>query len=194
MLAVKAVGLYSIARNCLNCLPVLRSKFRKHSHRSRPIPMPRDKDFLRSVLVNGTRFSVMLATPLYLLFAFYMEELIHLATARQSHGNRSGPRRSYYSGVYYDFNPERFEACFHDERSRTAADVAGCGRSDFESPLSVALLYFFRNVVCVRSDRSSRPLSLDGSQFAMAAREANLTGWKLAQIVLLPRGWLVCRC
>src|SRR5436190_11948101 len=81
MLAVEAVGFYNIGAKLPELfssvamqIPEALSPVAAHSHAKG------DKDFLRSVLVNGTRFSVMVATPLYLVFAFYMEELVHLAT------------------------------------------------------------------------------------------------------------------
>ncbi len=39
---------------------------------------------LRELLVQGTRWSVMIATPLYVLSAFYLDELLHLLTGDPS--------------------------------------------------------------------------------------------------------------
>ena len=39
-----------------------------------------DKEFLQKLLINGTRFTVMIATPLYFICAFYMDGLLKLLT------------------------------------------------------------------------------------------------------------------
>lgn len=43
-----------------------------------------DREALRHLLIHGTRWSVMIATPLYLLCAFYLEELLLLLTGDQA--------------------------------------------------------------------------------------------------------------
>jgi O-antigen/teichoic acid export membrane protein len=194
MLAVQAVGLYNIGAKLPELfasvamqIPETLSPVAAHSHAKG------DKEFLRSVLVNGTRFSVMVATPLYLLFAFYMEELIRLATGQPV------PRESlwtaqvlllwgYITILTQSVSKRVFMMSGHERRLMWL----GVGEAMLNLGLSVALLYYFRNVVSVAI--GSFIATFIFGWFAIwpwAAREASLTGWKLAQIVLLP-SWLAC--
>jgi hypothetical protein len=68
----------------------------------------------------------------------------------------------------------------------------GVGEAILNLVLSVALLHYFRNVVSVAV--GSLIATFTFGWFAIwpwAAREANLTGWKLARTVLFPT-WLAC--
>ncbi|HTG45996.1 MAG TPA: hypothetical protein VK633_15870, partial [Verrucomicrobiae bacterium] len=58
--------------------------------------------------------------------------------------------------------------------------------------LSVALVHHFRNVVCVAVGSLIATFIFGWfSIWPWAAREANLTGWKLARTVLFPT-WIAC--
>ena len=83
MLAVSSVAIYLAGSKVSEMftsfalqIPDTLSPAAAHSHARG------DKEFLRSLLLNGTRFSVMVATPMYLVCAFYMDELIWLLTAK----------------------------------------------------------------------------------------------------------------
>jgi hypothetical protein len=68
----------------------------------------------------------------------------------------------------------------------------GVGEAMLNLTLSVALLIYFRNVISVAV--GSLTATFIFGWFAIwpwAAREANLTGWKLARTVLFPT-WLAC--
>jgi O-antigen/teichoic acid export membrane protein len=194
MLSVEAVAFYNIGAKFPELfasvaiqIPETLSPVAAHSHAKG------DKNFLRAVLINGTRFSVMVATPLYLLFAFYMEDLIRLATGQ------TVPRESlrtaqvllfwgYVTILTQSVSKRVFMMSGHERRLMWL----GVGEALLNLALSVTLLYYFRNVVCVAV--GSLVATFIFGWFAIwpwAAREANLTGWRLARTVLFPT-WFAC--
>jgi O-antigen/teichoic acid export membrane protein len=194
MLAVEAIAFYNIGAKLPELfaslaiqIPDTLSPVAAHSHAKG------DKDFLRSLLLNGTRFTVMVATPLYLLFAFYMEQLIHLATGQ------AVPRESlwtaevlllwgYITILTQSVSKRIFMMSGHERRLMWL----GVGEALLNVVLSIVLLSVYRNVVCVAA--GSLIATFVFGWFAIwpwAAREANLTGWDLARTVLLPT-WLAC--
>jgi O-antigen/teichoic acid export membrane protein len=194
MLAVQAVGLYNIGAKLPELfssvavqIPETLSPVAAHSHAKG------DREFLRSLLLNGTRFTVMVATPLYFLFAFYMDELIRLATgqpvARESLWTAEVLLLWGYITILTQSVSKRiFMMSGHERRLMWL----GVGEAVLNLLLSVLLLAKFRNVVCVAA--GSLIATFVFGWFAIwpwAAREANLTGWKLARAVLLPT-WLAC--
>jgi len=135
----------------------------------------------------------MVATPLYLLFAFYMEELMHLATGQRVAQESFWTAQvlllwGYITILTQSVSKRVFMMTGHERRLMWL----GVGEAVLNLTLSVVLLYYFRNVVCVAT--GSLIATFIFGWFAIwpwAAREANLNGWKLAQIVLLP-AWLAC--
>jgi O-antigen/teichoic acid export membrane protein len=153
-----------------------------------------DKEQLRSLLLNGTRFSVMIATPMYLICAFYMAELLKLLT-----GEARAHAETYWIGQVLLFwgyttiltqsvSKRIFMMSGHEKRLMWL----GVGEALLNLVVSLGLILYFRNVLCVAI----------GSLFATflfgwfliwpwAAREANTSPWKLAKTVLIPT-WLAC--
>src|SRR5688572_10877287 len=93
MLAVSAVAIYQAGAKVAEMfssfalqIPDTLSPAAAHLHAKG------DKDFLRQLLINGTRFSVMVATPLYLLCAFFLEPLLWILTDEKANG------QTYWTG------------------------------------------------------------------------------------------------
>jgi len=110
-----------------------------------------DHASLRELLVEGTRLSVMIAAPLYLLCAFYMAELMKLLTG-ESAPNPDG----YWTGqvllfwyfvtiMTHSVSKRIFVMCGHERRLMWL----GVAEAAANLVLSVGLISIFRNVVCV---------------------------------------------
>ena len=150
-----------------------------------------DKDFLRQLLVNGTRFSVMIATPLYLLCAFFLEPLIWILT-----DEKVNPQ-TYWTGqvllfwiyttiITQSVSKRIFMMSGHERRLMWL----GVGEAALNLSLSILLVAYFRSVVSVAVGSLIATFVFGWFWlWPWAAREANLTGWKLARTVLFPT-WL----
>ncbi len=150
-----------------------------------------DKDFLRQLLLNGTRFSVMVATPLYLLSAFFLQQLLWILTGEKSN------LETYWTGqvllfwgyttiITQSVSKRIFMMSGHERRLMWL----GVGEAVLNLVLSVALVAYFRNVISVAVGSLVATFIFGWfSLWPWAAREANLSGWKLARIVLFPT-WL----
>ncbi|HYE29981.1 MAG TPA: oligosaccharide flippase family protein [Methylomirabilota bacterium] len=156
-----------------------------------------DKKFLQSMLIQGTRVSVMVATPMYLVCAFFMGPLLHLLTGdkdvTQQHAETFWVGQVLllwtYVMVVTQSVPKRiFMMCGHEKKLMWL----GMGEAVMNLVLSVALVFYYKNVVCVAIG------SLIATAFfgifylwPWAAREANLSALKLARTVLGPT-WAAC--
>ena len=195
MLAVSAVAIYQVGAKVSEMftsfalqIPETLSPAAAHLHARG------DKSFLRSLLINGSRFSVMFATPMYLICAFYLEEIIWFLT-----GERSIGRETLWTGQILLFwgyttiltqsvSKRIFMMCGHERRLMWL----GVGEAVLNLGLSVGLMFYYRNVVCVAI--GSLVATFVFGWFIIwpwAAREANLSTWKLARTVLIPT-WLAC--
>jgi O-antigen/teichoic acid export membrane protein len=152
-----------------------------------------DKDFLRHLLVNGTRFSVMIATPLYILAAFYMDQLLWVLTGRTSNPQTFWTGEvlllwGYTTILTQSVSKRIFMMTGHERRLMWL----GLGEALLNLGLSITLLHYYRNVVCVAIGSLIATFVFGWfSIWPWAAREANLTGWHLARTVLFPT-WLAC--
>ena len=192
MLAVSAVAIYQAGAKVAEMfssfalqIPDTLSPAAAHLHAKG------DKDFLRQLLVNGTRFSVMVATPLYLLCAFFLEPLLWILT------DQKGSGQTYWTGqvlllwgyitiITQSVSKRIFMMSGHERRLMWL----GVGEAVLNLGLSVLLVSYFRNVVSVAIGSFVATFVFGWfSLWPWAAREANLTGWKLARIVLFPT-WL----
>src|SRR5204863_5662720 len=139
------------------------------------------------------RFSVMVATPLYLLFAFYMEELIRLTTGQKVQPESLWTAEvlllwGYITIVTQSVSKRIFMMTGHERRLMWL----GLGEALLNLLLSVILLWYYKNVVCVAV--GSLIATFIFGWFLIwpwAAREANLSAWKLARTVLIPT-WIAC--
>lgn len=194
MLAVSAVAIYQAGAKVAEMfssfalqIPDTLSPAAAHLHANG------DKTFLRELLVNGTRFSVMVATPLYLLSAFFLEPLLWILTDQRSN------QQTYWTGQVLLFwgyttiltqsvSKRIFMMSGHERRLMWL----GVGEALLNLVLSVALVTYFKNVVSVAVGSLIATFIFGWfSLWPWAAREANLTGWKLARTVLFPT-WLAC--
>ena len=153
-----------------------------------------DKEFLQRLLIDGTRFSVMLATPLYLVCACYMDGLISLLTKE----NPPNPETfrvaqvlllwGYITVITQSVTRRIFMMCGHERRLMWL----GLGEALLNLTLSVVLVLHFRNILCVAIGSLLSTGFFGGFYlWPWAAREVNLSGWSLARTVLLP-SWLAC--
>jgi O-antigen/teichoic acid export membrane protein len=148
-----------------------------------------DKVFLRALLINGTRLSVMLATPGYLICAFYMEPLLRLLT-----GAKSANTETFWIGevlVFWGYTTVMtqsvtkrvFMMCGH-ERRLTWLTIA---EAVLNLGLSIGLILHFRNVLCVALGSLISTLLIGWTfLWPWAAREAQMSGWQLMRAVLVP--------
>ncbi len=153
-----------------------------------------DRAFLRKLLIDGTRFSVMIATPVYFICAFYMEGILRVLT-----GDKIPNRETFWIGetlllwgymilLTQSVSKRIFMMCGHERKLMWL----GVGEAVLNLGISVALVLHFRNVLCVAIG-SLIATSVFGWFYLWpwAAREANLTAFQLARIVLFPI-WLAC--
>lgn len=147
-----------------------------------------DKERLRSLLVNGTRYSVMISTPLYIGAAFYLGEILRLLTGE------AVPGEMYWVGqvlllwgytmlLTQSVTKRIFMMSGHERRLMWL----GVGEALLNLVLSLALVLYFKNVVCVAI--GSLVATFFFGWFCLwpwAAREASLSPWNLARTVLLP--------
>ena len=110
-----------------------------------------DKVFLKQLLINGTRFTLIIGTPLYFICAFYMEGFLALLT-----GDKNLGRETFWIGqvllfwaymvlVTQSVSKRIFMMCGH-ERLLMKFSV---GEAVLNLALSVGLVLHFKNVVCV---------------------------------------------
>jgi O-antigen/teichoic acid export membrane protein len=195
VLAVSAVALYQAGAKVAEMfagisqqLPDTLSPAAAHLHAKGGVQA------LQSLLINGTRFSVMVATPLYLICAFYMELLLQLLT-----GEPAAARETYwvaqillvwaYAMVVTQSVPKRiFMMCGHEKKLM----FLGLGEALLNLGLSVALIFYYRNILCVAIGSLISTVVFGCFYlWPWAAREAKVSGWALARTVVLPT-WLAC--
>jgi len=153
-----------------------------------------DRAALRDLLVNCTRWSVVIGTPLYLLCAFYLDEMIALLT-----GDRLITVETrlvghalllwFYTGILtHSVSKRIFMMCGHER----ALMWLGLGEAAANLALSVGLVLYFRNIVCVAIG-SLVPSLFFGwvYMWPWMARDVNLGGWALFKKTVLP-AWLAC--
>lgn len=148
-----------------------------------------DKVFLKQLLINGTRFTLMIGTPLYFICAFYMEGFLSLLT-----GDKQASPETFWIGqvllfwcymglVTQSVSKRIFMMCGH-ERLLMKFSV---GEALLNLALSVGLVLYYKNVLCVALG-SLISTMVFGWFFIwpMAAREAEMSCWRLARTVVIP--------
>src|SRR5262249_1351582 len=108
-----------------------------------------DRLVLQQLLVDGTRFTVMLSTPLYLVSAFSMTGLLRLLTG-EAHPTTFwvGQIRlfwSYTTVVTQSVSKRIYMMCGHERRLM----VLGVGEALLNVVLSIGLVVYFRSVTGV---------------------------------------------
>jgi len=153
-----------------------------------------DSAALHDLLVNSTRWSVVIGTPLYLLCAFYLDEMIRLLTgdhvvAMETRLVGHALLLWFYTCIItHSVSKRIFMMCGHERRLMWL----GLGESAANLILSVGLVLYFRNVVCVAVG-SLVPSLFFGWVYLWPwmARDVNLSGWSLFRKTVLP-SWLAC--
>lgn len=149
---------------------------------------------LQQLLVQALRWSLIIATPLYLLCAFYMNDLVHLLT-----GSREPSAESWWVGQtlllwYYttllthSVSKRIFMMCGHERKLMWLGVAEAAGNLG----LSVALALVFHNVLGVAVG-SLIPALVAGWFFMWPwmARDGGLTSWQLFRQVVFPI-WGAC--
>jgi O-antigen/teichoic acid export membrane protein len=152
-----------------------------------------DKEQLRSLLLQGTRFSVMIATPMYLICASYMDQLLQLLTGERT------LRETFWIGqtlllwgyttiLTQSVSKRIFMMSGHERRLMWL----GVGEALLNLGISVGLILYYKNVLCVAIGSLAATFFFGWFLiWPWAAREANTSAWKLARTVLIPI-WLAC--
>jgi O-antigen/teichoic acid export membrane protein len=153
-----------------------------------------DKHRLRNLLVKGTRFTTLLATPLYLCCAFFLDGILHLLT-----GDNLAGTEAYWVGqvlllwtyimvVSQSVTRRVFMMTGH-ERKLT---MIGLAEAALNLGLSIALILVFKNVVSVAVGSLLATCVFGwGVMWPWAAREAGIGSLELAKAVLFP-SWTAC--
>jgi len=153
-----------------------------------------DHAALRDLLVNSLRWSVLIGTPLYLLCAFYLDELLRLLT-----GDRVIPHETFLVGhvllawyyttiLTHSVSKRIFMMSGHERRLMWL----GVGEAIANLALSVLLVLVYRNVIAVAVGSFIPTLFFGwGRLWPWMAREVELTGWQLFKRAVLP-SWVSC--
>jgi O-antigen/teichoic acid export membrane protein len=147
---------------------------------------------LQQLLINGTRFAVMVATPLYLVCALNMDGLLRWLTGEVLPATFAVGQVllfwSYTTVVTQSVSKRIYMMCGHERRLM----YLGVGEAMLNLGLSIGLVLHYRNILCVAvGSLVSTVIFGWGFLWPWAAREAQLSGWRLARVVLVPT-WLGC--
>jgi O-antigen/teichoic acid export membrane protein len=147
-----------------------------------------DRTALQRLLVDGTRFNVMVATPLYLLCALFMEGLMRLLNK-----NQPVSQDTFWTGqvlllwgystiITHSISKKIFMMCGHEKRLVQLSIAEALGNL----VISIALVLIFKNVVCVAIG-SLVPALIIGWFYLWpwAAQDAGVNRRGLARKVLL---------
>ncbi len=151
-----------------------------------------DRAALADLLLNSMRWSVLIATPLYLLCAFYLGELLRLLT-----GDRVVAPETYWVGqvllawfyttiLTHSVSKRIFMMCGHERRLMWL----GLAEAGANLGLSIALVLTFRSVVAVAVGSFIPTLYFGWFKlWPWMAREAGLSGGTLFRRTALP-AWI----
>ena len=153
-----------------------------------------DSAALRDLLLNSLRWSVLISTPLYLLCAFYLNELVQLLT-----GDRVIARDTFLTGhlllvwfytsiLTHSVSKRIFMMCGHERRLLWL----GLGEAVGNIVLSIGLVMVFRNVTAVAIGSLVPSLFFGWVRlWPWMAREGGLAGWQLFKRTVWPC-WVGC--
>ncbi len=151
-----------------------------------------DKAALRDLLMNSTRWSVLIATPLYLLCAFYLDELLQLLT-----GDRVIAVETwrvghillfwYYTTILtHSVSKRIFMMTGHEKQLMWL----GLGEALANLVVSVALVFWMKSVVAVAIGSLIPTLYFGWVHlWPWVARDVEISGWVLFKRTVLP-SWL----
>ena len=149
-----------------------------------------DRGALRDLLLSSTHWSTVIATPLYLLCAFYMENLIRLLTGEAVVGREMWLTGEvlllwFYSNILtHSVSKRIFMMCGHEKRLM----VLGLAEGLTNLGLSIGLAMWWRNVAAVAIG-SLIPATLIGwgVLWPWVAKEAGSGGLTLLGRIFLPK-------
>ncbi len=110
-----------------------------------------DKSALRDLLVLSTRWSVLIATPLYLLCAFYITELLQILTGDKIINQETILVAQvllfwFFSSILTHSTSKRiYMMCGHERKLMWL----GLGESIANLVISLTLVLIFKNIICV---------------------------------------------
>ncbi|MDB6017034.1 MAG: hypothetical protein JWR19_1523 [Pedosphaera sp.] len=147
-----------------------------------------DRTALQRLLVDGTRFNVMVATPLYLLCALFMEGLMSILNKGQAispdtfWAGQALMLWGYTTIITHSISKKIFMMCGHEKKLIQLSIVEAL----LNLVLSLGLVLYFRNVVCVAVG-SLIPSLIIGWFYLWpwAAKDAGVNRRGLARKVLL---------
>lgn len=147
---------------------------------------------LRSLIIQGTRWSVLIATPLYLLCAFYLSDLLHLLTGDTALAHETWLVGQVLLGWYYttilthSVSKRIFIMIGHERRLMWL----GLGEAVANLVVSLALVLWLRNVAAVALG-SLLPTLWFGwvHLWPWQARESGLSSIELLKKTVLP-AWI----
>ena len=153
-----------------------------------------DRAALRDLLVNSLRWSVLIATPLYLICAFYLDELLQLLT-----GDRVIARETFLVGqvllfwfyttiITHSVSKRIFMMCGHERRLMWL----GLGEAVANLLISVGLVLVFKTVIAVAIGSVIPALYFGWVRlWPWMAKEAGMAEGSLFKLTVLP-SWLAC--
>lgn len=153
-----------------------------------------DHEALRDLLVRSTRWAVLIATPLYLLCAFHLEDLLKLLT-----GDRHIAHEVWLTGQvlllwYFAAIPTHsvFQRIYMMTGHERKLVRFGLIEAALNVGLSIALVLISRSVVGVAVGSLVPTLVMGWCVlWPWLARDAQMTRWQLFQRTVLP-AWLAC--
>lgn len=153
-----------------------------------------DQSGLRRLLVDGTRFSVMLATPIYLTFAFLLEPGIRILTGLEDISSETflAGQALIFWAYFFIFTHNVYKRiavmCGHERRLMWV----GLGEATMNLTLSVLFVALYHSVVGV-AVATAVSSSFFGVVFLWrwSCAEAGMSGLEFAKTVLF-RNWLAC--
>ena len=153
-----------------------------------------DHEALRDLLVRSTRWAVLIATPLYLLCAFHLEDLLKLLT-----GDRHIAHEVWLTGQvlllwYFAAIPTHsvFQRIYMMTGHERKLVRFGLVEAALNVGLSLVLVLTFRSVVGVAVGSLVPTLVMGwGVLWPWLARDAGMTRWQLFHCTVLPT-WLAC--
>jgi O-antigen/teichoic acid export membrane protein len=153
-----------------------------------------DRGALQRLLADSTRFNVMIATPLFIMCACFMEGLLHLLTKGQAIAGQV-----FWVGqvlllwcysiiITHSISKKIFMMCGHEKRLTLLSVIEAV----LKLILTVGLVYYFKNVVVVAIGSLIPSLIIGWCYFwPWSAKDAGVNGWQLAGHVLF-RNWRAC--
>lgn len=153
-----------------------------------------DTNTLRQMLIDGLRLSILAATPLYLVTAFYMNGVLRFLTGVPN----PSPEMVWTGQVllfwYYSLTITHwvFKRMFLMAGQERRLMIHGVAEAALNIGLGITLTLALRNILGVAIGSAIPTVCLGwGLLWGWAAREARLTRWNLLRRVVLP-AWYGC--